>query len=242
MLPLLVRPYVGRITPGTFFVRRYAHGCLTQRAMDTMLSEDHLQFCEKVFSERKRESVTLERQAAVLVPFCKINGVPSVLFTLRSAKLNKHSGEVSFPGGMMDDTDKDLTFTALREMEEELGWDPKNIRILGIDNDAWEITKTASVTPVVGYLGDLDMKSLKLNPDEVEQAFTFPISHLLDPKNVTYNTYRISGKVPRWTGGPEIVWGLTAWLMDRVLKRIINPWIEHVESGGLSPSSKSTTG
>lgn len=61
------------------------------------------------------------RGAAVLVPLCTVGGVPSVIFTLRSAKLSTHAGQVCFPGGHADCGDRgDPVRTALREMREEL--------------------------------------------------------------------------------------------------------------------------
>lgn len=60
--------------------------------------------------------------AGVLVPFCKVDGKPSILFTKRSAKIVRNKSDVSFPGGKMHhDVDKNIIDTALRETMEEIG-------------------------------------------------------------------------------------------------------------------------
>ncbi len=57
--------------------------------------------------------------AAVLVPLV-LHPEPTVLLTLRSADLKAHAGQVSFPGGRLEDGEDAVT-AALREAEEEIG-------------------------------------------------------------------------------------------------------------------------
>ncbi|KAL9187324.1 hypothetical protein ACHAXT_001427 [Thalassiosira profunda] len=70
------------------------------------------------------------REAAILVPVCTVGGIPSVLFTRRSADLSSHASQISFPGGYYDkklDVGESwrerLVHAALREMQEELQYD-----------------------------------------------------------------------------------------------------------------------
>ncbi|CAE6482047.1 unnamed protein product [Rhizoctonia solani] len=72
----------------------------------------------------------LRPRAAVLVPLCNVNGRPGLLLEVRG-KLRNHGGEVSFPGGKVDPTDKSHIAAALRETSEELGVEPSRVEILG---------------------------------------------------------------------------------------------------------------
>lgn len=89
------------------------------------------------------------KRAAVLVPLCMIDGKLGLLFTLRTAHLKTHRGQVSFPGGMQDVNDKNLTKTALRETREELGIPENDVEVWGTGNLI--VTKgDACVMPVIG--------------------------------------------------------------------------------------------
>eukprot|EP01135_Chromosphaera_perkinsii_P000470 Nk52_evm24s96 gene=Nk52_evmTU24s96 len=193
----------------------------------------------------KRRKLSREKRAGILVPLCHVDEQLSVLFTMRSSRLRKHAGEVSsFPGGMADEEDKDIIATALRETEEELGLHQSRIRVLGTYHDYTDKSKTIAVTPVVAILGgvpdcrgsnsssrstnganrisnNLNTKSLCINRDEVEEAFTIPVETLLDPAQKEMKQYGSRGWMPFFRGGPHVVWGLTALVLDHVLQDLL---------------------
>jgi len=68
--------------------------------------------------------------AAVLVPLCNVDNRPGLILEVRG-KLRTHSGEVSFPGGRVDKTDESMLAAALRESNEELGLNARQIDLLG---------------------------------------------------------------------------------------------------------------
>ena len=61
------------------------------------------------------------KHAAVLIPLFFKEGEVHILFTKRTDKVETHKGQISFPGGMADETDDKLRETALRETWEEMG-------------------------------------------------------------------------------------------------------------------------
>ncbi|KAJ3549742.1 hypothetical protein NMY22_g768 [Coprinellus aureogranulatus] len=141
------------------------------------------------------------KNAAVLIPFCNVDNEPSILFELRAKALRNHSGEVSFPGGRVDDTDDSFTQAALRETDEELGISPSRIEVLGqIGPPEMDLRGRLRVWPIVGFvhahassmdpnldedavLPSLDMDAVRsrASKDEVGTAFHLPLSTLVAP-------------------------------------------------------------
>lgn len=156
-------------------------------------------------------------EAAVFVPFCLVNSVPSVLFTLRSSQLNSHKGEVSFPGGKRDPEDNSIVDTAVREMEEELGLERSCVQVWAQMPAFPDRTGKKAVTPVIGFLGEIDVNSLKLNPEEVESVFTLSLAHVCNPLNRGYTKFTSQTVYPLFLNGPRKIWGLTAIVLEQVL-------------------------
>ncbi len=71
------------------------------------------------------------RRGGVLVLFYPQQGQIYLPLILRPTYPGVHSGQVGFPGGGYDETDADLTATALREAYEEVGVHPSEVTVLG---------------------------------------------------------------------------------------------------------------
>jgi nudix motif 8 len=155
-------------------------------------------------------------RAAVVVPLCHVAGVASILFTKRTETVGTHKGQVSFPGGRRDPTDRDAVDTALRELHEEVGLPAARVEVLGLFHEATAITGVA-VTPVVGFVGDVDVATLQPAPAEIERVFTLPLPALIDPRHRRLQTLG-RHRAPRFTAGPDPVWGLTAYILDEFLR------------------------
>ena len=92
---------------------------------------------------REQLSGTL-KPAGVLIPIFERASELSVLLTRRSAELKHHAGQVSFPGGRMEEHDADVEATALRESEEEVGIEAHQVSVLGYLHTMPTITGYAS--------------------------------------------------------------------------------------------------
>jgi 8-oxo-dGTP pyrophosphatase MutT (NUDIX family) len=124
------------------------------------------------------------RDAAVLIPLVKQDDQWHILFIRRASNdQDRHSGQVAFPGGRMEDTDPSHEDTALRETHEEIGIHPDGVRLLGKITPYVTISDYA-VTPVVGILNW--PTPLTLQSSEVARAFLMPLSWLQDTNNFTY--------------------------------------------------------
>ncbi|MEN4012702.1 MAG: CoA pyrophosphatase [Bellilinea sp.] len=120
------------------------------------------------------------KRAAVLVPLLHIDGEWNILFTRRSEWVNDHKGQVSFPGGAIEDDDPDERSAAVREAGEEIGLPADCIQILG----QLEVYRTATgfmVYPVIANI--IWPFDIRLNPTEVSRVFTIPIRWLCQREN-----------------------------------------------------------
>jgi 8-oxo-dGTP pyrophosphatase MutT (NUDIX family) len=135
-----------------------------------------------------------------------------VVFTKRTDRVNAHRGEVSFPGGAMEATDPNLTFTALREAQEEVGLDPSHVKIIGQIDDI----VTISDFRVSAFVGEIDPAYSPYTwlPAEAEVAAMIeaPLSHLRDPKNVIEFPRQRNGELVIQEGilfDDHTIWGAT---------------------------------
>lgn len=153
------------------------------------------------------------KPAGVLLPIFERDSVLSILLTQRSADLKHHAGQVSFPGGSMEECDRDVEAAALRETQEEVGIAPHQVSVMGYLQTMPTITGFA-VTPVVGLVsGDAQ---LTLDKTEVDYAFEVPLTFLLDARNDIRTEWDAGDrKLPmvefRWQH--ERIWGATAFMI-----------------------------
>lgn len=131
------------------------------------------------------------KKAAVLIAVTD-GSEPELIYTLRSNKVGTHGGEVSFPGGMYEEEDGDLKFTALRESEEETGLDISKVDLLG-PTDTVVSRFNISVTPYVGIVPN-DIK-LNNNSDEIEACFRVPVKFLLEDKRFRNDEINRNGDI-----------------------------------------------
>lgn len=170
-------------------------------------------------SMRKRLTESL-RPAGVLIPIIDRAGELTVLFTQRSADLTHHPGQISFPGGGMEEHDEDVRATALRETHEEVGIAPRQVTVIGYLRPTPTITGYA-VTPTIGIVEP--SSEWTIDTTEVEFAFEVPLDFLLDEGSVQHGEREFDGhKVPvvefRYEG--QRIWGATAHMLQ-VFRKIV---------------------
>ena len=151
--------------------------------------------------------------AAVLVPLILHDAGITVLFTQRTQHMAKHPGQISFPGGHVDDTDADAEATALRETEEEVGLSHEHIEIIG-RLDCYVIRTGFLVTPVVGLV----QPPFEIKPDayEVDEVFEVPLSFLMNSDNHERHSRELKGQQREYYAMPyeeRYIWGATAGML-----------------------------
>jgi 8-oxo-dGTP pyrophosphatase MutT (NUDIX family) len=160
--------------------------------------------------------------AAVLVPIVA-RTEPTMLFTQRTEHLSRHAGQVSFPGGRMDEGDESALATALRETHEETGITADHVDVAGF-MDGYETGTGFAILPVVGILSP--GFTLMPNPAEVQHVFEVPLTFLLDPKNRERQSREWRGQVREFYAynyGPHYIWGATAAILVGLADRLKAP-------------------
>lgn len=160
--------------------------------------------------ERLRDSL---KPAGVLIPVIERDAGLTVLLTRRSAELKHHAGQVSFPGGRMEESDRTIEVTALRETHEEVGIAPHAVSVLGYLEAMPTVTGYA-VTPIVGHV----RTDTELNVDttEVELAFEVPLAFLFDPANANVSVREFWGRqlpIHEFMFEGHRIWGATAHML-----------------------------
>ncbi len=155
-------------------------------------------------------------KAAVLILFWDEADTIKVVLTERSSKLKNHKGEISFPGGRMEEGES-LEQTALREAKEEIGIDPNKVRIIGRLGDAW----SGAAYHLFSFVGWYDgIPEFKASSDEVEKILIPSIDELLDENNREEKTVERQGIVfdtKAISYQDSIIFGLTADLLIEAL-------------------------
>ncbi|MHA6833087.1 CoA pyrophosphatase [Ralstonia pseudosolanacearum] len=158
------------------------------------------------------------REAAVLVPLVQRSAGLTVLLTQRNATLSQHAGQISFPGGGRESSDRDAVDTALRETVEEVGIGAEHVEVVGRLPDY--ITGSGfHVSPVVGLLTPGFIA--RPDPSEVAEVFEVPLAFLMDPANHEVRELRWDDRVRcfyampyrRPGGGHYFIWGATAGML-----------------------------
>ena len=168
------------------------------------------------------------RRGAVLMLFGHGPSGPDLLLTERAHDMRSHPGQVSFPGGSIDQQDASAAAAALREAEEETGVDPSGVEVFASLPELWLPPSNFAVTPVLAWWREESPVSV-VDPREVHAVLREPIEELLDPQ------HRISVRHPSGWKGPAfligedkdlILWGFTAGIIARLFDFVgwTQPW------------------
>jgi 8-oxo-dGTP pyrophosphatase MutT (NUDIX family) len=159
------------------------------------------------------------RPAAVLVPVVE-HEEPTVLLTQRAQHLPDHPGQVSFPGGKIDKTDRNPMHSALREAHEEIGLAEANVEPLGY-LDVYMTTLGYRIVPVIARVKP--GFKLTLNTAEVDSTFEVPLAYVMDLANMQRHSRDWNGMTRHYyaiTFGERYIWGVTAGILRNLYDRI----------------------
>ena len=188
---------------------------------DLSVREIHQLLLSRLGTGRRKEiKIDGFHRAAVLVPIVRSTDTYELLFTKRTEVVETHKGQISFPGGMVDDHDPDVVHAALREAYEEVGIPVTAVETVGLLDDLSTPTGFV-ITPVVGIIENLPQ--LRVNDIEVEEAFRMPLLFFADPGNGRMELREFQGRkreVWYYESGKHMIWGATAMIIRSLLKKL----------------------
>jgi 8-oxo-dGTP pyrophosphatase MutT (NUDIX family) len=167
--------------------------------------------------------------AGVLALLFDEAGEARLLFTKRATTLRSHRGEISFPGGRLEEGE-DATNAALRETYEEIAVNPASVTVMGWIHPVLTMVSGSLIMPIVGRAGS--RPPVTASPAEVERVFDVSLRQLADPEIFHEERWGIPGRgIP---GSPdntfavwffevegEMIWGATARMIHELLSVVL---------------------
>ena len=161
----------------------------------------------------KKDDKSRVRYSSVLFLLFPYKGEIYTCLTKRNSAMKNHPGQISFPGGKIEEGESP-ELTALREAEEEVGISPDKVKILGRLSELYVHVSKFSISPYVGWVDE--KPEFILNKDEAEKLILFPIQEFAkNPKLAHMELETVTGSlvVPYYPFEGEVVWGATAMII-----------------------------
>lgn len=183
----------------------------------------YIEFLKNILRYREPNIIMDEngsyKEASVLIPMFEKDDRAYVLFTKRSNHVEHHKGQISFPGGGVDDSDPSLEYTALREAYEEIGLMERDVKLLGRLDDTITFASRYIVHPFVGLIPY--PYEFKINKKEVEKLISVPLDFFLQDGVPKIKAIYYDGKIyntPAYEYHGEIIWGATARILTNLIE------------------------
>lgn len=178
----------------------------------------HMKMASLGMNHRYYEPSDNYKSAAVLLLLFHVDNDINIIYMKRPSgnQNDKHSGQISFPGGQLEKDDVSLEACAVRETHEELGLDPAKINVLGSLSPLYIYVSNFMVQPFVGYYHDKPKYALQKS--EVESTIEFPLkglykSDIIKDTDITIRNNTLH-KVPYFDLYGEVLWGATAMITN----------------------------
>lgn len=161
------------------------------------------------------------RNSSVLILLYPKNGDIYIPFTLRPKYKGAHSGQISLPGGKVEETDLSLEHTALRETYEEIGIHRRSITTIGSLTPTYIPNSNFNVYPFIAYCAE--EPTFKPDNYEVDEIIEAPLNKILDQNSVKHFEKQINGhhiRAPYFNINNHRIWGATAMIISE-LKQLL---------------------
>ncbi len=163
-----------------------------------------------------RSSGRIYKEGAVLVLLYPHQGTLQTVLILRPEYEGVHSGQVAFPGGKREPEDADLSVTALREAQEEVGLDPGRVEVIGSLSEVYIPPSNYIVRPYVAFTPE--RPDFVPDPREVARVLEYNVEHFLHAHAIRDESVPLAGgaqlKVGAFNHDGHVIWGATAMMLS----------------------------
>ena len=157
---------------------------------------------------------SLSRTSGVLLLLYPRRGELSTVFIERT-EFGPHGGQISLPGGKMEEHDRDVKSTALREAMEEIGVEQEKIQVMGQLSTLFVPHSNFTINPVIGFHNEIP--EFVKNKEEVKSIISISLKELFDQRNKGVKTFINGSKTihaPYYDAFGHVIWGATAMIIS----------------------------
>lgn len=160
------------------------------------------------------------KESAVMILLYEKMEQTHIVFTQRHVYAGAHSGQISFPGGKKDDTDIDLSQTAIRETHEEIGVTINNDQIISSLSWLYVPPSNFVIYPFIAFTQE--KPSFIPEEKEVKEILEIPVHELINKDNQKIYLYEnknhnVSFESPSFQVNGKVIWGATAMILSELL-------------------------
>tara|TARA_B100000809_G_scaffold266365_1_gene328738 strand:- start:4131 stop:4760 length:630 start_codon:yes stop_codon:yes gene_type:complete len=178
----------------------------------------HIEVAPSRKIEFDKEELFNARECGVLILFYIKQDELNLVLMQRPTYEGAHSGQVSFPGGKREASDKDIIHTALREANEEVGVVMADVDVIGKLTDVYIPVSNFNVSPIVGCVNY--HPQFIIDTREVEELIELKLSDLTDVRELTTSKIRLPNKTvikaPSFNFDDKVIWGATALMLNEL--------------------------
>lgn len=144
-------------------------------------------------------------------------GLAFTLIKRTSHPLDKHKGQISFPGGRIESGENPMQ-AAFRELHEEINISKDQVELIGSLSSLYIPVSNFLVHPFVGYLKDTTARFIP-DPSEVDEILHIAMADFLDDVCIKHTDMKLGRlkktvpDVPYFDLNNELVWGATAMML-----------------------------
>jgi len=154
--------------------------------------------------------------SVLILIFPDSKGIAHIALIQRPKNGGIHSGQISFPGGRVENSDADYCSAALRETHEEIGIAPQNVEVIGQLTDLYIPPSNFLVKSFLGI--SYTTPEFVPHPAEVDQCLMVQLNQFFDRNNISPTHIALPGgytlSTPCYAIDNLTIWGATAMIIS----------------------------